>query len=66
MNITIELKSNKKEIEKGDKVYSVYENAKDWRITRKENGLTINFKISKKDYPTIEEVKEFVKENNCF
>lgn len=66
MNITIELKSNKKEIEKGDKIYSVYENAKDWRITRKENGLTINFKISKKDYPTMEDVKEFVKENDCF
>lgn len=66
MNITIELKSNKKEIEKGDKIYSVYENAKDWRITRKENGLTINFKISKKDYPTMEDVKEFIKENDCF
>lgn len=66
MDITIELKSNKKEIEKGDKIYSVYENAKDWRITRKENGLTINFKISKKDYPTMEDVKEFIKENDCF
>lgn len=66
MNITIELKSNKKEVVKGDKVYSVYENAKDWRITRKENGLTINFKISKKDYPTMEDVKEFIKVNDCF
>lgn len=66
MDITIELKSNKKEVEKGDKVYSVYENAKDWRITRKENGLTINFKISKKDYPTMEDVKEFIKVNDCF
>ena len=66
MNITIELKGNKKEIEKGDKIYSVYENAKDWRITRKENGLTINFKLSKKDYQTMEDVKEFIKENDCF
>ena len=66
MDITIELKSNKKEVEKGDKVYSVYENAKDWRITRKENGLTINFKLSKKDYQTMEDVKEFIKENDCF
>lgn len=66
MNITIDLKSNKKEVEKGDKIYSVYENAKDWRITRKENGLTINFKLSKKDYPTMEDVKEFIKENDCF
>lgn len=66
MNITIELKSNKKEIEKGNKIYSVYENAKDWRITRKEKGLTINFKFSKKDYPTMEDVKEFIKENDCF
>lgn len=66
MNITIDLKSNKKEIEKGDKIYSVYENAKDWRIARKENGLTINFKLSKKDYPTMEDVKEFIKENDCF
>lgn len=66
MDITIELKSNKKEIEKGDKIYSVYENAKDWRITRKENGLTINFKFSKKDYPTMEDIKEFIKENDCF
>lgn len=44
----------------------ISENTKNWRISRKENALTVNFSLSKKDYPTIEEVKEFVKENNCF
>lgn len=67
MDIIINYKNGDvNQLKKGDKVYMISENTKNWRISRKENALTVNFSLSKKDYPTIEEVKEFVKENNCF
>ena len=53
-------------IKKGDKNYEVTENKSQWTVHLSYGNLKVAYKISKKDCPTIEELKEFIEQNDVF
>ena len=53
-------------IEKNGKTFDVKENKKSWTIKTDSERLTVTYNIQKVDYPTFDDVKAFVMENDMF
>lgn len=53
-------------IEKNDKLYNVTEYTKSWTLSINIGGVPVNYKVSKTDCPTWDELKVFVEENSIF
>lgn len=53
-------------IKKADKIYEVTENKSQWTVRLSNGKVKVAYQISKKDCPTIEDLKEFVEQNDAF
>lgn len=53
-------------IEKNGKQYTINEYDKKWVIKRVEGQLTIKYELSKTDYSTYDEVKNFIETSDTF
>lgn len=52
------------EITKGDTVYEVSENSKNWTVRKKSEKLSISFNVSKELCKTEQELREYVLSNS--
>ena len=53
-------------IEKNGKQYAVRENKASWTISNAIGRVSVAYNVSKKDYPTFDELKAFVETNELF
>ena len=49
-------------VEKNGKVYTVKENQSSWTASAELGGVSVKFKISKSDCPTLESLQQFILE----
>ena len=53
-------------IKKGNKNFEISESQNQWTVRLSDGNLNVEYKISKKDCPTFEDLKEFIEQNNAF
>lgn len=53
-------------IKKNGKEYLLEEKTKSWVLRRKEGAVELKYKLSKKDFPTFEDVQKYVAEDDIF
>ena len=54
-------------IEKGGKIYQIKELTNEWKLVRAEGCVTLEYKVSKADAPSLETLREYVaKESAVF
>ena len=52
------------EIKGKNMLYKVVEHKNEWVLKSKENGVNFEYKVSKSDCKTIEELKQFLKDSD--
>lgn len=53
-------------IKKDDKNYEVTESKSQWTVRLSNGKVKVEYQISKKDCPTLEDLKEFIEQNDAF
>ena len=52
------------EITKGDMVYKVLENSKNWTVKKESNKLVVSFNVSKELCKNVQELQEYILSDN--